>query len=86
MGSVAHWRDRMYLWDQVKDIPVDVRMATPFQRGNVCEDPERCEAIEQKGWGSERNYLSTMPRLYSVSGAWLSIATLYITNDQRTNT
>ena len=49
VGSVAGWRDRMYLWDQVKDIPVDVRIATPFQRGNVCEDPERCEAIEQKG-------------------------------------
>ncbi len=48
-GSVAQWRDRMYLWDQVKDIPVDVRMATPFQHGNVCEDPERCEAIEKKG-------------------------------------
>ena len=49
VGSVTPWRDRMYLWDQVKDIPHDVRMATPFQRGNVCEDPERCEAIEQKG-------------------------------------
>ena len=49
VGSVAHWRDRMHLWDQVKDIPVDVRMATPFQRGNVCEDPERCEAFEKKG-------------------------------------
>ena len=49
VGSVAHWRDRTYLWDQVKDIPVDVRMATPFQHGNVCEDPERCEALEKKG-------------------------------------
>ncbi|MDE0469516.1 MAG: type IV toxin-antitoxin system AbiEi family antitoxin domain-containing protein [Candidatus Poribacteria bacterium] len=49
VGSMAQWRDRMYLWDQVKNIPVDVRMATPFQRGNVCEDPQRCEAIEQKG-------------------------------------
>ena len=49
VGSVAQWRDRMYLWDQVKDIPVDVRMATPFQRGNVCEDPQRCEALEKKG-------------------------------------
>ena len=47
--SVAPWRDRMYLWDRVKDIPVDVRMATPFQHGNVCEDPERCEALEKKG-------------------------------------
>ncbi|MXZ00521.1 hypothetical protein F4Y93_07690, partial [Candidatus Poribacteria bacterium] len=49
LGPVARWRDRMYLWDQVKDIPINVRMATPFQRGNVCEDPERCEALEKKG-------------------------------------
>ena len=49
VGSVAQWRDRTYLWDQVKDIPVDVRMATPFQHGNVCEDPQRCEALEEKG-------------------------------------
>ena len=48
-GSVTQWRDRMYLWDQVKNIPVDVRMATPFQHGNVCEDPERCEVLEKKG-------------------------------------
>ena len=47
--SVARWRDRMHLWDQVKDIPVDVRMETPFERGNVCEDPERCKALEKKG-------------------------------------
>ena len=49
VGSVTRWRDRTYLWDQVKDIPVDVRMANPFQGGNVCEDPERCEALEKKG-------------------------------------
>ncbi|MYH80971.1 type IV toxin-antitoxin system AbiEi family antitoxin domain-containing protein [Candidatus Poribacteria bacterium] len=49
VGSATRWRDRMYLWDQVKDIPVDVRMATPFQRGNVCEDPARCKALEKKG-------------------------------------
>ena len=49
VGSVAHWRDRMHLWDEVKHIPVDRRMATPFQGGNVCEDPERCEALEKKG-------------------------------------
>jgi len=30
--TVGRWRDRMYLWDQVKDIPVDVRMALPFNR------------------------------------------------------
>ena len=47
--SVAYWKDRMHLWDQVKDIPVDVRMESPFQHGNVCEDPERCDALEKKG-------------------------------------
>lgn len=46
---MARWRDRMYLWDQVKDIPVDIRMAAPFEHGNVCEDPERCEALVKKG-------------------------------------
>ena len=49
LPSVAHWKPRMHLWDQVKEIPIDVRMATPFQRGNVCEDPERCDALEEKG-------------------------------------
>ena len=47
--SVARWKDRMHLWEQVKDIPVDVRMASPFQHGNVCEDPERCDALVEKG-------------------------------------
>ena len=47
--SVARWKDRMHLWDQVKDIPIDVRMAAPFQHGNVCEDPERCDALVEKG-------------------------------------
>ena len=47
--SVVRRRTRRYLWEQVKSIPVDVRMATPFQRGNVCEDPERCDALEKKG-------------------------------------
>ena len=39
--SVAHWKPRTYLWDQMKEIPVEVRMATRFPHGNVCEDPER---------------------------------------------
>ena len=47
--SVVRYRDRSYLWNRVKDIPVDVRMANPFQHGNVCEDPERCDALAQKG-------------------------------------
>ena len=49
MPSVAYWRQRTHLWEQVKDIPTDVRMKTPFQHGNVCEDPERCSALEEKG-------------------------------------
>ena len=38
--SGVHWKPRTHLWEQVKDVPVDVRMKTPFQHGNVCEDPE----------------------------------------------
>ena len=49
LPSIARWRARMYRWDEVKEIPVNERMATPFQRGNPCEDPERCRALEEKG-------------------------------------
>ena len=49
MPSVVYWKHRTHLWEQVKDISADVRMKTPFKRGNVCEDPERCVALEKKG-------------------------------------
>ena len=49
LPSIARWRNVSFLWDQVKDIPVDERMATPFERGNVCEDPERFLALIDKG-------------------------------------
>ena len=49
VGSAARWRHVNFLWDQVKEIPVDVRMANPFQRGNVCEDPERFLALVREG-------------------------------------
>ena len=49
LPSFALWRSIMYRWDQVKDIPVDVRMAKPFQHGNVCEDADRFRAFEKKG-------------------------------------
>ena len=49
LPSIVHRRSRQYLWEQVKEIPAEVRMTTPFQGGNVCEDPERCDALEKKG-------------------------------------
>ena len=49
VSSVARWKGRMYRWDHVKEIPIDARMANPFQYGNVCEDPERCSVLEEKG-------------------------------------
>ncbi len=45
----SRWRARKHRWDQVKDIPYEERMATPFQYGNVCEDYERCYTLEQRG-------------------------------------
>ena len=59
--SVARWKSRMHLWDQVKDIPIDVRMATPFEHGNVCEDAERCEVLEEKGGDPSENICSQCP-------------------------
>ena len=49
LPSLARWRNVTYLWNQLKEIPVDVRMAAPFERGNVCEDPERFLAFVAKG-------------------------------------
>lgn len=49
LPSVARWRARHYRWEQAKALPVDERMANPFQSGNPCEDPERCHTLEQKG-------------------------------------
>lgn len=49
LPSLARWRHVRFLWDQVKEIPVEERMANPFQLGNVCEDPERFLALVGKG-------------------------------------
>ena len=49
VSPVVHWKSRMYRWEKVKAVPVEARMATPFQRGNVCEDAERCETLAEKG-------------------------------------
>ena len=47
--SVLYWKTRSHLWENVKNIPVQERMKNPFQHGNVCEDSERCDALEEKG-------------------------------------
>ena len=59
--SVVRWNDRMHLWEQVKDVPVNVRMATPFERGNVCEDPERCDALVEKGGNPDKSICPECP-------------------------
>ena len=59
--SVVRWKDRMHLWEQVKNVPVDVRMATPFQSGNVCEDPERCDALVEKGGNPDESICPECP-------------------------
>ena len=84
VGSVVHWRDRTYLWDQVKDIPVDIRMATPFERGNVCEDAQRCEVLEKKG-GDPSEIICPQCRVYTACqerGYLSQTATLQTTKAQ----
>ena len=64
LPSFAFWKPRMYRWEQVKEIPIDVRMATPFQSGNVCEDPERCNTLEKKG-GNPRESICPQCPVYT---------------------
>ena len=49
LPSLVRRRNYGFRWDQVKEVPVKIRMANPFQHGNVCEDPERCLALVKKG-------------------------------------
>ena len=53
--SVEHWKPRNYRWEQVKWIPIAERMQNPFAHRNVCEDAERCDALEQKGGDPNRS-------------------------------
>ena len=59
--SYTRWKPRMYLWEQVKGIPINERMANPFKHGNVCEDPERCDALEKKGGDPRESICSQCP-------------------------
>ena len=54
-------KPRSYLWEQVRNIPVAERMETPFQRGNVCEDLERCSALEIKGGNPDESICPKCP-------------------------
>ncbi len=47
--SVGRWKPRNYRWKEAKEIPVRERMRNPFAHGNVCEDADRCDALESKG-------------------------------------
>ena len=47
--TVGRWKLRNYRWEQVKETPIAERMQNPFAHENVCEDAERCDALEQKG-------------------------------------
>ena len=59
--QVVLWKTRMTGWHRVKDIPVDVRMENPFQHGNVCEDPERCDALVEKGGNPSESICPNCP-------------------------
>ena len=85
--SVARWKPRSYLWEQVKEIPVEVRMAAPFQHGNVCEDPKRCDALEKKGGDPSESicpkcpvYMECQERGYLSQPATLKSAKAQIAN------
>ena len=54
-------KTRMHLWHQIKEIPVEARMANPFQHGNLCEDPERCVALEKKGGDPQQSICPKCP-------------------------
>ncbi len=61
LPSIARWRARRYRWNEVKEIPVEERMANPFQHGNVCEDYERCDALEKKGGDPDESICPQCP-------------------------
>ncbi len=59
--SVGCWKPRNHRWEQAKWIPIAERMQNPFARGNVCEDAERCDALEQKGSDPNRSLCPNCP-------------------------
>ena len=59
--SVGRWKLRNYQWKQAKEVPIAERMQNPFGYGNVCEDAERCDALEQKGGDPNKSICPSCP-------------------------
>ena len=59
--SHARWRHVGFLHDKIKDISVDIRMQAPFEHGNVCEDPERFQALIDKGVDAKQTLCPQCP-------------------------
>ena len=59
--TVGRWKPRDYRWDQVKGTPLAERMQAPFAHGNLCEDAERCDALEQKGGNPNKSICPSCP-------------------------
>ena len=59
--TVGRWKPRNYRWEQVKTVPIAERMQNPFAHENVCEDAERCDALEQKGGDPNKSICPSCP-------------------------
>ncbi|RKU22041.1 hypothetical protein C6500_05035 [Candidatus Poribacteria bacterium] len=59
--TVGRWKPRDYRWNQVKGTPLAERMHNPFAHENVCEDAERCDALEQKGGNPNKSICPSCP-------------------------
>ncbi len=59
--TVGRWKPRNYRWEQAKEEPLAERMQNPFAHGNVCEDAERCDALEQKGGDPNKSICPSCP-------------------------
>ena len=65
LPPVTHYKPRNHLWELVENIPIKVRIEKPFQHGNMCEDAERCDALEKKGGNPSESICPQCP-VYAV--------------------
>lgn len=59
--TVGRWKPRDYRWQQAKEVPIAERIQNPFMHGNVCEDAERCDTLEQKGGNPNKSICPSCP-------------------------